>query len=354
MDTEKLLYRDILGPFLVDRQDQVKSSTYSAYYVGCHTRLDPKFGDYRVIDITFDVVQDAVNDWAQPGSNHNTGEKLSRTSIRWLVGLLGQSLRFCERQYHIRAINLSDIRYEKVKTPEIEVFSTKDAEKLLIYIFKNMKPRYVGIAMGLLCGLRIGEVGSLKWSDVDLDKGVMYIHSTTNQIYVPEDPTEEDITKMVFKNVINEDTAKTVNSVRAVPLEASMRMLLKSIKDDNAAGDVYVISKKDKPVLPGSLRKTYYSLLKKLGLEKRKFHVLRHTFATTALRCGMRLAVLSKILGHSNPAITEALYDHPTLEDKAFEMGKIKYGNCEYEEIIKALTAKQNEDITADEPENND
>ncbi|MDQ3345882.1 MAG: tyrosine-type recombinase/integrase, partial [Chloroflexota bacterium] len=52
--------------------------------------------------------------------------------------------------------------------------------------------------------------------------------------------------------------------------------------------------------------------LRRLGLPRRRFHDLRHTFATLALEAGEDLAMVSRALGHASVAITADTYMHVT------------------------------------------
>jgi integrase/recombinase XerD len=61
-------------------------------------------------------------------------------------------------------------------------------------------------------------------------------------------------------------------------------------------------------------RRSYYCLLKTLGLPQSGFHLLRHTFATQYLRKGGDVVRLSRILGHSEIGTTMK-YLHLLTED---------------------------------------
>ena len=64
-------------------------------------------------------------------------------------------------------------------------------------------------------------------------------------------------------------------------------------------------------------------LQKRLGIERKGFHSLRHTFATRALECGMDVKTLSEILGHKNATVTLNRYTHSMMEHKKEMMNKL-------------------------------
>ena len=66
-----------------------------------------------------------------------------------------------------------------------------------------------------------------------------------------------------------------------------------------------------------SCRSYFRGVLKKAGLPEIRFHDLRHTAATLMLADGVPLVTVSKILGHSSPAITAAIYAHALDDQKA-------------------------------------
>ena len=65
----------------------------------------------------------------------------------------------------------------------------------------------------------------------------------------------------------------------------------------------------------GSIVEAFRGLLAEAGLPSDvRFHDLRHTAGTLALRQGMPLHAVSKMLGHADPAMTLRRYAH-VLED---------------------------------------
>ena len=69
----------------------------------------------------------------------------------------------------------------------------------------------------------------------------------------------------------------------------------------------------------GLRRRSFEPLLKKAGLPRIRFHDLRHTAATLALREGVHPKVVQEMLGHSQIAITLDTYSHvlPSMQKEA-------------------------------------
>ena len=64
--------------------------------------------------------------------------------------------------------------------------------------------------------------------------------------------------------------------------------------------------------------------LDEAGVEYRKPHTTRHTFATKYLRAGGRIEKLARILGHSSVAITDTYYTHLVTEDLAADLDRVQ------------------------------
>lgn len=87
--------------------------------------------------------------------------------------------------------------------------------------------------------------------------------------------------------------------------------------------DAYVLSGSNKFVEPRTMENRFKSVLKKCGIEKINFHVLRHTFATRCVELGFDIKSLSEILGHANVNITLNRHVHPSMKLKHANMNKL-------------------------------
>jgi integrase len=93
-------------------------------------------------------------------------------------------------------------------------------------------------------------------------------------------------------------------------------------KDRLAAGEAYedrglvFAGELGDPLEPETVSKTFTRLVARSGLRPLSLHGLRHTFATLGLEAGVDVLEVAAVLGHSSPAITQAVYQHTRPERK--------------------------------------
>ncbi|BEP13838.1 site-specific integrase [Acidothermaceae bacterium B102] len=165
----------------------------------------------------------------------------------------------------------------------------------------------LGLAFRLvvLTGLRRGELCGLRWSDLDLDHGLLWVRQAIADV----------------NGALLVGEPKTKAGTRVVPLdETTSELLLEhrdaqsrraQVRDDDYEDNDYVFARSDGTVLrPDTLGRSFRRAVKKSGLPTIRFHDLRHTSASLALAAGIPMRVVSDRLGHSSTAITADLYTH--------------------------------------------
>ena len=172
-------------------------------------------------------------------------------------------------------------------------------------------------ALALATGMRRGELCGLTWDRVDLDAKVLTVDRSTTQLGRDRVTTEP-------KNHEN----------RKVALDPHTIATLRTWRTQQAAerlkwGPAYLDSESlmftwenGAPVLPDYLSKLFVSEQSDLDLPRMTLHGTRHTHATTLLREGVPVHIVSKRLGHKDASITLNVYADviPDDDDRAVDV----------------------------------
>ena len=146
------------------------------------------------------------------------------------------------------------------------------------------------VLVALNTGVRVGEILSLKWEDVHLNKNRIEIKHTKN----------------------GED--------RTIPVNSFLNNLLKSMPRDQ----IYVFVNRDGKKI-GSIKTAWNNTMIKANIEYLRFHDLRHTVATRLSMAKVPESVIAMILGHKRTSITSR-YINPHWQEMVEaieELGKL-------------------------------
>ncbi len=89
--------------------------------------------------------------------------------------------------------------------------------------------------------------------------------------------------------------------------------------------DFLFTTKSCQPINALNLQRALERTLKRANVRYRKFHNVRHTYASKLLANGVDIKTISTLLGHSNISITADTYIHVVSETKADTASKINY-----------------------------
>ena len=221
---------------------------------------------------------------------------------------LGIELDVYKKEENVEEIDLFDEDELKV-----EIFEDEEIPKLLTAI-KNKKLQIM-VKFALGTGLRQGEILAL--NKTDIKNMVVQVTKTLSNVKVYETPEIYS-----YETIVT--TPKSKKSVRKVPIPAELEKDLNElnkirIEEKLRLGELY----KDNELLFPSTMGTYIdsrNLIRSwtrsfdnMNIPYRKFHSLRHTYATQLLKNGTQLITVSRLLGHASVKTTE-IYAH--VEEK--------------------------------------
>lgn len=254
----------------------------------------------------------------------------TRSQIFNLNKVLKVFLNYCVKQRYILinpciGIELPKCNAQTSKSGDVDPF-TEDEIKLILNEAKDYM--YPLITVALATGLREGELLALTLSDIDLENRIISVNKSLKATYECNSVDDR-------KRVVKVGSTKTENSVRDVPIPQGIVPLLKQ----------HIIAQKEMYLSYGmtqctqilfttftgkyidahNLQRRWTRLLERAGVRYRKFHNLRHTYATRLFEADVNIKTIQTLLGHSSLSTTEKTYVHVMKHVKADAVDNINH-----------------------------
>ena len=198
-----------------------------------------------------------------------------------LLGVIGSMYSFGDR-HGLTAEGLNPAK-RIVRFPESrrERFLNSDELRRLGRVFRDLNDdgrfgtAIHALTFLLLTGARLNEALKLKWSYVDLERGLLFL---------PDSKTgRKTIT-------LNAGAAEILDSLKA--------------RAQEEFGE-YVFYGVDPNIPRADLKKPWAAVTEAAGLEGLRIHDLRHSFASVGAGAGLGLPIVGKLLGHTQASTTQ-------------------------------------------------
>jgi integrase len=280
---KEILFSEFAKDYLRSKQAKSTAKTYTTYFYWIDRILVPYFGRYYLHQLTPQLIDRFIVESRKRG--------VAPLTVNGYLRVLSTALnKAVEWGYKARNV-VSGVKRLKAPEKEARFLTYDDGGKLLQAVKYTRIAPIVGI--GLLAGLRKGEILNLKWRDIDFGNG---------SIRVVNRPDENFQTKN-YRN-------------RTVGLHPDLGKILFWWKSTSAARvrfhkenrSEFVVTYKGDPVR--SAERALRSAYKKAGLSsERPFHTLRHSFGAYLAMEGVSLYDIAKLMGHTFEETTQ-LYAH--------------------------------------------
>ncbi len=170
-------------------------------------------------------------------------------------------------------------------------------------------------SVALALGLRQGEALGLKWSDVDLDVGILRVRRAAQRI--PHQGTQLVDTKTIRSRRTLVMPPVVISALRSHRARQNLERLAAGERwiDNDLVFASQLGTLADGP----NVTHRFHRLLKNAGLPPMRFHDLRHACASLLLVQGVHPRVVMETLGHSQISLTMNTYSHvlPALQREA-------------------------------------
>ena len=261
--------------------------------------IRPLLGDFALDEIDAGAVQDwsddlaaGVGDWL---SRRGQRRALSPKTIHNCHGLLFTIMHAAVVGRRIRVNPCVGTNLPKREHHEMRFLTDPEIGRLIAATPKHWQPL---VLLLVATGLRWAEAIGLKVGRVDL------LASKPRLVVVEQLQEMPSTGELIFMS------PKSARSRRAVSFPRSVALVLTSLVATKGDDEVVFTTAKGLMVRTRNFRRIWLTACKAAGLEGLRVHDLRHTHAAMLIAANRPLSAISRRLGHSSIAVTDALYGH--------------------------------------------
>ena len=283
----------------------VKEFTMDSYTNICHKYINPVLGKIKLKELNSTQIQKFYNDLLD--------KNLSGKTVKNIHGVLHRAL---EQAYVIGEIkvNPSDrCLLPKVSRPKIEPMEADEVSSFLSAI-KGHKYENV-YYLTLFAGLRQGEVLGLTWDCVDFENSMILINKQLKRTSHHKGAVYHlDSTKNGKERLIA--VAPTVLDMLQRQREAQQSWSEKAGSAWSNEWNLVFTNALGEHLCHSTVYNNYKRIVKDLGIENKRFHDLRHTYAVASLESGDDIKTVQDNLGHATASFTLDVYGHVSRQMK--------------------------------------
>lgn len=180
-------------------------------------------------------------------------------------------------------------RVKNTNPAEVEIYSQSELESIRATI-KDYRYSTM-VLLAIRTGMRLGEVLGLK------------IRSVHSGYVMVENSLQADGGKLY------DERPKTATSYRSIPIGKELSEALQRLIGNRKDGYVF-ITENNTPLAPTNIERMWKRVQEDAGVPRKRFHSLRHTFASQLIASNCSISTVSRIMGHSSVSTTLRIYTH--------------------------------------------
>lgn len=310
---ENFTLAELMHTWLFDflhNSSKIKPSTFQRYESLYRNYIkESEIAGNKLINIKSINLQKFYNNLSKNGYSYsqiNTLNTVLKVFFNWCI----------DNDYILKnpctKVNIKGNKNEIIKNErkEVEILSETEINILKGYL-KNTDFELLFL-LDLATGLRQGELLALDWKHINLEDNTLKVERSVKEVYVYDNENTKHI-ETIFQ------TPKTLNSFRTVPIPSTMIDILSKIK--NKKGLLFSDSNGN-PLKGKNVSTKWTKILKECNIPHKKFHSIRHTYASMLLSKGVDIETVAELMGHSAISITQ-IYLHSSYTSKNKSVNKL-------------------------------
>lgn len=281
------LFSKVAHAWFEYKMPDIRESTCIQYQGHISNHLNPFFGKARISRINFNSIEQYIT------HSHRSG--VTPATLKKTLTTLGSILKYAMKKRYIDSNPIQEMERKRGSTSNGKKKIIVLQPEEICALIENARPlKYKVLFMtAVMTGMRAGELLGLKWDDIDFNVSQVNVKRTHNYGKFHE--------------------PKTQASIRSIDLSPMLIHELKKWKLACPPNELNLVfpNEKGRPIDYHNISKRYFwPALKRAGLQRIRFHDLRHTYAALLIDQGEHPKYIQSQLGHSSIKVTLDTYGH--------------------------------------------
>ena len=334
IDPVKLTVRQWADIWLKEYIGSVKETTREQYLYQIEEHINPAIGAVKLNAVTAPMIQKMYNNAMKPhkAMRKVKGGKMEKKEVPGISAKSVKNLHGVCHRLFAKAVLLHYIHANPCDACELPRIEKKEIRPISGAFFGDFLAEIKNDPFGdlffvdVFTGMRQGEILGLCWDCVDFVDGTITIKRQLQQIRKRNGastyefvPPKNDRTRIIQPAP---DVMKVLQKIKKQQAEYKLASG-NAWKNEN---NLVFVNEAGGHLIDNTVLKHLKRIVTKIGIPETRFHDLRHTYATNAIRIGDPIKTVSENLGHAIVAFTLDVYGHVTpamKQDSAERMQKL-------------------------------
>ena len=173
-------FGEVLNLWMDNNRARLKGGTINKYQSLIETHIMPELGEIKITELSSTKVNTFLESKMSKGRINGSGG-LSPSYVRSIMLVVNAAIKYAVSEQLCVPLK-TPICKPPAGKPELSVLTAVEQKKLETALLDQFDPTCAGIYLSLHTGLRIGEVCSLAWDDIDLNAGVIHVRHTVARV----------------------------------------------------------------------------------------------------------------------------------------------------------------------------
>ena len=306
-----MLLNDLFEKYLDDIDLTHQDTTIDSIKYRYNSHIKNIFGEMKLEQITYIEIKKFQKMLLDGKDKNNDNKKYSISYINILVKLLKRLMKYAILMNYV-SFNTEELRGLEAIRDVVDkdnfiskqiIWNLNEFNNFISYVDDDMYKNLFNILY--FCGLRKGEVLSLRWENIDLIESTLTIDSSASKIVGRGQIVKSPKTKKSYRTIYIHETLKKelLNYYISEKIKYNY-----NIKNHFVFGGIKMISF-------STLDRRFKRYKEKSKASDMNLHGFRHSHATMLLELTNDIYNVSKRLGHDNMETTE-IYLHSNSKAK--------------------------------------